>query len=98
MDDKGTLIAKLIIFLEKNEAYEKFIDNLYNYHDIDSLCDYEIKCLTPEDSICDAFSRSDTPEGDNYWSMLSESFTNEYDSLPTERPEIDIQLDKMWEK
>lgn len=98
MTDKETLIAKLTIFLEEHGAYDKFITNLDYYDDIDSLCDYEIRCETPEDSISDAFTWHRTPEGEVYWTMLSESFTNEYDSLPTERPEIDSQWDKMWEE
>ena len=96
MTDKEILIARLTIFLEENEAYDKFITNLDRYDDIDSLCDYETRCETPEDSISDAFAWSHTPERTDYWSMLSDSFAQEYDSLPTERPEPDPQWYDMW--
>ena len=96
MTDKEILIARLTIFLEENEAYDKFITNLDRYDDIDSLCDYETRCETPEDSISDAFSWSPSPEGNSYWENLSNSFAQEYDSLPTERPEPDPQWYDMW--
>lgn len=98
MTEKEILIARLTIFLEEHGAYERFITNIDNYEDIDSLCDYEAGCGTPEDSISDAFTWYLTPERSAYWSILSDSFANEYDSLPTKRPEPDPQWDNMWEE
>ena len=96
MTEKEILIARLTIFLEEHGAYERFITNLDNYEDIDSLCDYEVRCESPEESISDAFTWGYTIEGSAYWKMLSDSFANEYDSLPTERPEQDPQWYDMW--
>ena len=97
MTDKEILLARLTIFLEEHSAYDKFITNLENYEDIDSLCAYETRCETPEDSISDAFAWIPTIEGVDYWSMLSDSFAQEYDSLPTERPELDLRWVIMWD-
>ena len=98
MTEKEILIARLTRFLKERGAYDKFITNLTNHEDIEALCDYEIRWVTPEESINDAFTWDTTIEGADYWHRLYIEFRDNYDNLSTEELESDPQWDKMWEE
>ena len=97
MTDKEKLKAKLIIFLENNGALEKFMDNLEDFKDIDSLCENAIRNQDKGKVISSAFSWSSTAEGSAYWVRLYELFSSSYDDIPTDGIPTYNQWDNMWD-
>ena len=85
MTDKEILLARLSLFLKERGAYDKFITNLTNYENIESLCEYEARFNNQQHSISDAFTWDNTPEGVDYWSKLYYDFWDNYNDLPTNR-------------
>ena len=97
MKEKERLKAKLIIFLENNGAFEKFMANLSAFNDIDSLCESAIRNQDKGRVFSSAFSWSGTVEGSAYWVSLYELFSSSYDDILTDGIIAYNQWDNMWD-